>query len=325
MVCRCWLDQFTRYSNTTTNVYYGTSYPGACSRERHDGSVTGRWTVFGKGGGNPALFLSRARPSDGAFVPDWLSECFQLFALVFSLLCFPPRPWHCPLTARLPPCAEAHRSPRLNSSARYSCFRTQAQAQVVAHPADLANFAQNMVVRRELARQAEVDGLHERPGGRGGAERSARTGAGRGRAGAGQRGRRRTRRRSSDWPAISTMRRRRSSPRPSRFVSSHILINAKACEAEARAREVLALARQAGSRLCDAREGEVRRSGQCGKGRRSGLLQSRQDGARPFESAAFALKQPGELSDVVKTEFGYHVIRLEERRPASRQPFEDCP
>ena len=40
-----------------------------------------------------------------------------------------------------------------------------------------------------------------------------------------------------------------------------------------------------------------------------------------FERAAFALK-PNEISDVVKTQYGYHIILVVERKEGERRPFE---
>ncbi len=41
-----------------------------------------------------------------------------------------------------------------------------------------------------------------------------------------------------------------------------------------------------------------------------------------FAEAAFALSSPGELSVPVQSKFGWHVIRLDERRPVTMPPYE---
>ena len=45
--------------------------------------------------------------------------------------------------------------------------------------------------------------------------------------------------------------------------------------------------------------------------------------AAPFEAAAFALKQPGALSEPVKTQFGYHIIELLETKAERKLTFDE--
>lgn len=43
--------------------------------------------------------------------------------------------------------------------------------------------------------------------------------------------------------------------------------------------------------------------------------------AKPFEDAVFAMHKPGEISSVVKTQFGYHIIRFERKQQNKTKPF----
>lgn len=42
-----------------------------------------------------------------------------------------------------------------------------------------------------------------------------------------------------------------------------------------------------------------------------------------FEKAAFSLKSPGDLAPIFESQFGFHVVRLEERRAPKLMPFEE--
>ncbi len=53
-----------------------------------------------------------------------------------------------------------------------------------------------------------------------------------------------------------------------------------------------------------------------------GAYFARGDMVKPFEDACFDTLKPGEVSELVETQFGYHIITLEEKKPPETKPFD---
>lgn len=111
---------------------------------------------------------------------------------------------------------------------------------------------------------------------------------------------------------------------PEQVRASHILITtAQHTEEEARAlaadiREQL----DAGAKFADLveqyseDEASKKKQGSLGTFARGRMV-------KPFEDAVFALREPGELAGPVKSQFGYHIIRLDEYLPAKTKDFSE--
>jgi peptidyl-prolyl cis-trans isomerase D len=110
--------------------------------------------------------------------------------------------------------------------------------------------------------------------------------------------------------------------------ASHILINAdKAApaaerdKARAKAQEILATVKQSPEKFAELAKKFSQDTGSANKG---GDLDFFARGAmvKPFEDVAFALKK-GETSDVVESEFGFHIIRVTDIKQPKQKSFEE--
>jgi peptidyl-prolyl cis-trans isomerase C len=113
-----------------------------------------------------------------------------------------------------------------------------------------------------------------------------------------------------------------------RVRASHILIgvpqNADAAtkqQAKAKA-EALLKDLKAGKDFADTAKANSQDPGSAPKGGDLGYFEQGQM-VPPFEQAAFALK-PGEMSEVVETQFGYHIIKVADRQDSRVVPLEEA-
>lgn len=110
--------------------------------------------------------------------------------------------------------------------------------------------------------------------------------------------------------------------------AAHILVKAEKSapaaerdKAKARAQALLAEARKNPAGFAELAKKNSEDPGSKDQGGDLGFF-TREAMVKPFSDAAFALK-PGELSDVVESDFGFHVIKLLEVRGGQKKSFEE--
>lgn len=108
---------------------------------------------------------------------------------------------------------------------------------------------------------------------------------------------------------------------PAETTARHILIRSETPDAKAKAEAVLAQLKAGADFATVAREV----SEDPGSASNGGALGSFGKGTMvaPFEAALDKLEKPGDLSGLVETQFGYHIIKLESRRPAGVRPYDE--
>ena len=109
--------------------------------------------------------------------------------------------------------------------------------------------------------------------------------------------------------------------RPEEVRARHILIKGVTPESKAKA-EALLDKLKAGADFSALASTSSEDTGSAAKGGDLGyFVKARM--VKPFSDAAFALKSPGDTSEIIETQFGYHIIKLDERRPEGPRSFDE--
>jgi peptidyl-prolyl cis-trans isomerase C len=106
---------------------------------------------------------------------------------------------------------------------------------------------------------------------------------------------------------------------PEQVRASHILIRTAESDAKAKAEAILKELRS-GADFAKLAKEKSQDPGSAAKGGELGFF-ARGRMIKPFEDTAFGMSKAGDISDVIESPFGFHVIRLDEKKPAGPQPF----
>ena len=99
----------------------------------------------------------------------------------------------------------------------------------------------------------------------------------------------------------------------------HILIRTAEPDARSKAAEILK-ALKSGAEFEKLAKDRSHDPGSAAKGGDLGMF-GRGKMIKPFEEAAFKLQNKGDLSEVIETPFGFHILKLEEKKPVGVRSF----
>jgi peptidyl-prolyl cis-trans isomerase C len=192
---------------------------------------------------------------------------------------------------------------------------------VLSRPENIAQAATNLYVRRAMAEKAQEQGLAEDP------VVAAALKIARDKVLSDVFMARLDRDNMPSEAAVEGLARDLYKAKPERFNAPeqvqirHILIAAKEADAQEKAEKLLKEL-QAGADFSAMAKERSADPGSAAKGGDLGLF-ARGSMVPEFDKAAFALEKPGELSGVVKTQFGYHVLQLVARKAPVPRSFEE--
>jgi len=106
---------------------------------------------------------------------------------------------------------------------------------------------------------------------------------------------------------------------PEQVRASHILIRTAEPDAKAKTEAILKELRS-GADFSKLAKDKSQDPGSAAKGGDLGFF-ARGRMIKPFEDTAFGMSKAGDISEVIESPFGFHIIRLDERKPAGPQPF----
>lgn len=193
---------------------------------------------------------------------------------------------------------------------------------MMAQPDSVQQLASNLLVRRVLAKEAERDGLAQDP------LITASVAIGRDRVLSDARLARLDAQNTPTEAALDAYARNfykangASFEKPAQTRARHILLANTGADSLQKAKDLLAQLR-AGASFEDLAKANSTDTGSGSRGGDLGFFAAGQM-VRPFDDAVNKLAKPGDLSEPVESQFGYHIIRLEERREKGRQTYEEA-